>query len=348
MFSGSSSSLLVLAFPTVLLSICQAALAFPRVVPPPGSVIVRANTTTAGEYSSLEDAVNSLPNDNTTQSIFVYPGTYTGQVNVTRPGPLSIYGYTVDASDYLNNAVVITNGLGAPEVGGNDDLSGTLRAHQNDLSLYNLDIKNTYGLVGEQSQAIALSEYGSRVGSYGCGFYGYQDTLYASVGTQVYLKSYIEGAVDFIFGRLGQAYFGGNTIAVNGKGCVTASGRQTNNSAIYVFNFNQIVLASDANPGINGSIYLGRPWADYARVIFKNTYITAPLNPDIWSIWNVGDERTDNVIMADYNSFGPGIPANAQRPNWTTTLDAEEALAYNISAAVGSDWATWVDPAYLI
>lgn len=55
--------------------------------------------------------------------------------------------------------------------------------------MYNINVKNTFG-VG--SQAIAISQYGSRVGLYACGFYGYQDTLYANEGTQVYLRNYIE------------------------------------------------------------------------------------------------------------------------------------------------------------
>lgn len=55
--------------------------------------------------------------------------------------------------------------------------------------MYNVDVKNTFG-VG--SQAIAISQTGSKVGLYACGFYGYQDTLLANAGTQVYLKGYIE------------------------------------------------------------------------------------------------------------------------------------------------------------
>jgi len=55
--------------------------------------------------------------------------------------------------------------------------------------MYNVNVKNTFG-VG--SQAIAISQYGSRVGLYGCGFHGHQDTVYVNRGTQVYLKGYIE------------------------------------------------------------------------------------------------------------------------------------------------------------
>ena len=72
---------------------------------------------------------------------------------------------------------------------GSNDASGTLRIHKDNFKLYNVNVKNTYG---KGSQAIAISQYGSRVGLYACGFYGYQDTLYANAGTQVYLKGYIE------------------------------------------------------------------------------------------------------------------------------------------------------------
>lgn len=42
--------------------------------------------------------------------------------------------------------------------------------------------------------------------------------------------SSLQGAVDFIFGRQGLAYFGGNTIATKAPGCITASGRETNDT----------------------------------------------------------------------------------------------------------------------
>jgi len=84
--------------------------------------------------------------------------------------------------------VIIQAGVPASTAGSND-ASGTLRVHKDNFKLYNVNVKNTYG-VG--SQAIAISQYGSRVGLYACGFYGYQDTLYANEGTQVYLRGYIE------------------------------------------------------------------------------------------------------------------------------------------------------------
>lgn len=61
--------------------------------PPPGAVIVKPNTNVTGEFSDLGAAVNSLPADNTSQVVFVYPGVYVGQVNISRAGPVKVNWY---------------------------------------------------------------------------------------------------------------------------------------------------------------------------------------------------------------------------------------------------------------
>ncbi|KAF7316045.1 Pectinesterase [Mycena indigotica] len=314
-----------------------------RTSPPSGAIVVRAGTTTSGEFSTLAAAVASLPNDSSSRSIFIYPGTYSGQVYITRSGPLTVYGYTSDTSTYNGNQVNIV-AAGNATAAGSDDASGTLRIHKNDFAMYNVNVKNT---LGAGVQAIAISQYGSRVGLYGCGFYGYQDTLYANQGTQVYLKGYIEGATDFIFGRSGTAYFGGNTIGVKGPGYITASGRTSNDAFSYVFNQNTIVLASGAASNTTGKFYLGRPWGNYAKVIFKNTVINPTINKALWSVWSSSSPNTDSVFFADYNTSGGGA-SGLSRASFATALSASQAASYTISSAVGSDYASWVDAAYVV
>ncbi|KAJ7185882.1 carbohydrate esterase family 8 protein [Mycena filopes] len=334
-----SSLLLVLTFSFLHWS----ALGAVRTTPPAGAIVVRKGTTTAGEFATLTAALNPLPNDSSNRSIFIFPGTYAEQIDITRSGPLTIYGYTTDTTTYTGNQAIITAGVPA-STAGSDDASGTLRIHKNDFRMYNVHVKNTFGA---GVQAIAISQYGSRVGFYACGFFGYQDTLYANQGTQVFLKGYVEGAVDFFFGRLGLAYFGGNTIAVKGPGCITASGRQTADSGSYVFNANTIVLAANAVSGTSGNIFLGRPWSDFAKVIFKNTVITAPMNKALWSPWSASSPQTDNVLFADFNTTGSGV-TGVVRPSFATALTAAQAATYSISSAVGSDFASWVDAAYIV
>lgn len=305
--------------------------------------MVRSGTVNSGEFRTVSDAVASLPSDGSPQAIFIYPGTYTEQVSISRSGPLTIYGYTTDTTTYKSNQVNIQAGVDAGRAG-SDDASGTLRVHKDDFKMYNVNVKNTFG-VG--SQAIAISQYGSRVGLYACGFYGYQDTLYANEGTQVYLRGYIEGATDFIFGRRGSAYFGGNTIGVKGAGFVTANGRESDDSGSYVFNANTIITASGAFSNTTNAQFFGRPWGNFAKVIFKNTVVTAPFNKALWSVWNTGDPRTDNILFADYNSTGSGV-SGASRPSFATLLSSSQATAYSISSAVGSDYTTWVDMSYFV
>ncbi|KAJ7643542.1 pectin lyase fold/virulence factor [Roridomyces roridus] len=315
--------------------------------PPTGSVIVRPDAQPAmGEFSNLGDAVNALPADSSSQVVFVYPGLYVGQVNVSRPGPVTIMGFTPNPLDFTNNTVVLVHNASLATGALSDDLTGTLRLLSNNISLYNLDIRNDFGVALTNGQAIALSVQADQVGVYGCRLFSYQDTLYTNVGNNVFLRSYIEGAVDFIFGRHSIAYFEGNTIASRGAGCVTASGRELNDTGIYVFDHNKIVAASDAFPNVTGNVFLGRPWGDFARVVMKNTDIEAPMNKTIWSIWNPGDERIDFILFAEFNSSGPGVE-NANRPNFSTILTGDEAAQYTLPSII-PNWGDWVDSGFLL
>ncbi|KAK1233364.1 hypothetical protein PQX77_003473 [Marasmius sp. AFHP31] len=268
-----------------------------RTSPPSGAIVVRPGTTTSGEFKTIQSAVNSLPNDSSSRSIFLYPGTYTEQVYITRSGPLTIYGYTSDTSSYTGNQANIAFGLGADQAGSND-ASGTLRIHKDNFKMYNVNVRNTRG---KGIQAIALSQYGNRAGFYGCGFYGYQDTMLVNQGTQVYLKGYIEGRTDFIFGLYGQVYFGGNTIAVSGPGYITASGRDSNDVGSYVFNANTIIQAPNAESGTSGGYVFGRPWRPYAKVIFKNTVVNVAPKAGLFGLWNGNASSVSNTLQHQWS-----------------------------------------------
>ncbi|KAG6913131.1 hypothetical protein DXG01_009426 [Tephrocybe rancida] len=335
----------------VLLSFCHAVLAAAvserRTTPPPGSLVVRAGTTTASEFASVAAAVAALPSDNSTQTIFIYPGTYTEQVYITRAGPLTIYGYTSDTLKYSANRVTIQANTTAAAAGSND-ASATVRIHTNDFKMYNVNVKNLYDI---GTQAVAFAQYGSRVGLYACAFYGYQDTLYANAGTQVYLRNYIEGATDFIFGRGGLAFFGKNTIGVVGPGWTSSTATPSSSHTMH-FPLLPELASLDVPGAVRAFVSAHLPFmlipyhTDFAKVIFKNTHVTAPFNNTLWSIWNPGDERTDNILFGEYGSSGPGV-RNAVRPAFVTVLSRAQAAEYSISSAVGSDWKSWVDDCYI-
>jgi hypothetical protein len=85
------------------LSLLHTILAASRTGPPSGSIVVRTGTTTAGEYKTVSSAVAALPNDSSSRSIFIYPGTYNEQVYITRSGPLTVRDPSFSLNYYITD-----------------------------------------------------------------------------------------------------------------------------------------------------------------------------------------------------------------------------------------------------
>ncbi|KAM7199422.1 pectinesterase [Rhypophila sp. PSN 637] len=281
-----------------LLSFIPSTHAASRLSAPSGCLTVTKSPTSSGQFSSIQSAVNSLSTSSSSpQCIFISSGTYKEQVLIpSRSASLTIYGSTSDTSSYKANTVTILSSLSQASPGGlNNDQTATLRVKTNNFRLYNVNVENGYG---KGSQAVALSAYASS-GYYGCSFKGYQDTVLAQEGSQLFARSEIVGVTDFVFGQRAVAWFEKvdlRVLAAN-LGYVTASGRDSStNPNYYVFNSCSIAAAS-GNSVKDGAFYLGRPWREYARVVFQRTSMTSVINPAGWKIWNSGDERTGNVFF---------------------------------------------------
>ena len=204
---------------------------------------------------------------------------------------------------------------------------------------YNINIKNSYG---EGSQAIALSAYNTQQGYYGVGFSGYQDTLLAQTGNQVYGKCYIEGAVDFIFGQHARIWIDSSDIRVSaGGGAITANGRSSSSDVSYYVINESSVAASTSSTAGSGTVYLGRPWSEYARVCFQNTVLSDIINSAGWEIWSTSTPNTADVTFEEYGNTGAG--ASGTRASFSTILSS----AISISTILGSSYTSWVDTSYL-
>ena len=192
--------------PTVLLRLVPCVLAASRTTPPAGCLTVSKSAADKAQYATIQAAVNALSTTATTasQCIFIYAGTYAEQVSVParKAASLVVYGATTDTSTYAANTVTITSSL-AQAHGLSNDESATLRVRTAGIRLYNVNVRNGYG---KGSQAVALSAQ-AESGYYGCAFTGYQDTLLANVGAQVYSRCLVQGATDFVFGRRAPAWF---------------------------------------------------------------------------------------------------------------------------------------------
>ena len=295
----------------------------------------------SGKYKTVQSAVDALSTSSTTaQCIYVAAGTYKEQVYIQAlKSALTIYGETTDTSSYSGNKATISAGKSQDD-GLTNDGASTFRAWTPNLKVYNLNIVNTRG---QGSQAPALSAQNDKQGYYGCQFKGFQDTVLSQTGKQMYAKSYIEGATDFIFGQKAVAWFDGVTIGVvaASKGYITANGRDSaSNPSYYVINKSTIAAAA-GNTVKAGAYYLGRPWRNYARVVFQNTAMSNVVNAAGWVVWNKDDTRTDQVTFAEYGNSGDG--SKGTRASFGTKLTA----ALSLSTVLGSDYKTWVDATYL-
>lgn len=328
----------------LILSLAATTFAAPALVPRAARTTAPAGCLTvgsSGKYKTVQAGVNALSTSSTTaQCIFIAKGTYKEQVYVQQlKSALTIYGETTDTTGFAANTVTITQGKSQDDSASND-LTATLRAHTTNLKVYNVNLVNTRG---SGSQALAISANNDKQGYYGCQFKGFQDTILAQTGAQVYAKSYIEGATDFIFGQQAKAWFDGVDIRVlaASTGYITANGRDSaSNPSYYVINKSKVSAAS-GNTVKAGAYYLGRPWRNYARVVFQSTSMTNVINAAGWKNWNAGDERTDKVEFGEYANTGDG--SKGTRASFSKKLSA----AVSISTVLGSDYKNWVDTSYL-
>ncbi|KAJ1309979.1 hypothetical protein OPQ81_006737 [Rhizoctonia solani] len=295
---------------------------FAASLPPTGSITVGSK----GKYKTLAAALEDTGSD----TYFIYSGNYTGQTTITRAN-IKIYGETTNAQAYGSNTVTFTDNIPA-SVAGDDERSATIRVQAAGVSFYNLNIVNTYGKQALKSQAIALSVEQGKFACYACQIKGYQDTLLAESGTQFYGKSYIEGAVDYIFGQRGSIWVTKSTLKSIGNGCITASGRSSPDNNYYVID-NSTIEGT-------GTVYLGRPWAAYARVIFQNNNIGSNVVAAGWQAWNSTTPRTDHVLFGEYNNNGMGAWRSG-RAGFATKL----STGVSITTVLGSTG--WIDQAYL-
>ncbi|CAG8981893.1 hypothetical protein HYALB_00013807 [Hymenoscyphus albidus] len=235
----------------------------------------------------------------------IYSGTYTvtEQIHITYKGPLTLYGYTTDTGSFKQNVVTFQRSLKSDDAGGLDG-SATMNVVVSNFKAYNINFKNTFG---KGAQAVAVCANGDRQGYYGCGFYGYQDTLYAKAGHQYYSNCYMEGAVDYIFD---------DAAAYNGNGAVTANSRGVADEATwYVIDHSMVTAA--AGQSLTGKVYLGRPWRALSRVMYQNSVLSGVVAPGGWS--TLYDGAT--LLFYEYNNSGDGADTSKRQCEYLTHIE---------------------------
>lgn len=124
---------------------------------------------------------------------------------------------------------------------------------------------------------------------------------------------------------------------------MTASGRPSSSDAsYYVFDGCDIAAKSGASVA-SGAYYLGRPWAEYARVAFQDTSMTDVINSKGWSEWSTSEPNTEDVTFAEYNNSGAG--SEGTRASFASKLSSKIAITSILGSSYAS--ASYVDTSYL-
>jgi pectinesterase len=102
---------------------------------------------------------------------------------------------------------------------------------------------------------------------------------------------------------------------------VTAANTPEGKSFGYVFRHCKLT----ADSGID-RVYLGRPWRDFARVVYLHCYMGDHIVPEGWHNWSK-PEREKTAFYAEYKSTGPGAE-NSGRVAWSKQLTDDVASTY--------------------
>lgn len=317
----------------------------------------RKRTPSENEFFTISEAIRSVPENNEEPvTIVVRQGIYKEKLVINRPN-ITLLG---------EGKVVITYDDYAAKLMENGENYGTFRSYTvlvdtNDFTAKNIVFENSSGPVG---QALALYAEGDRLYFDHCSFLGYQDTIFTGPlppsaripggfrgpkefskrinGRQCFYKCYISGSTDFIFG-CATAYFEECEIVSRRPGYITAASTPEGQEYGYVFHKCCLRAAEFSECGKGWeecpekSVYLGRPWREYARTVFLNCEMRAHIKVEGWHDWDK-PEAHNTIYYAEYNSMGPGGIDNGkwkQRAPFSRIISEEEAKHYTRTRVLG-------------
>ena len=291
----------------------------------------------SGDYTTVQAAFDGVPDFYTgPYTIFVKNGTYYEKLLL----PSSKVNVILIGEDRDNTILTYDDYAG---ISGGTSSSYSVGIDAPDFMAMNITFQNTVQndqSVGSQ-QAVALRSNGDRQVFYNCNLLGYQDTYYAWGGSgvgRVYMKNcYIEGSVDFIFGR-DIVLFDSCQIHVNRNQCsLTAANTEASSKFGFVFkdcNITYDSLGFDGN--VVSKIYLGRAWQNSPRTVFMNTY--EPSVVDSLG-WNQQPINTGVVpaLYGVYQDYGPGYNEAGHGQGIGTILSGTDAADYTLENIFSKD-----------
>ncbi|KAD5317924.1 hypothetical protein E3N88_17870 [Mikania micrantha] len=274
----------------------------------------------SGHYRSISEAINAAPSYSVRRYV----------IYVKR----GVYEENVDMKKKKTNIMLIGDGIGATVVtGGRNFMQGwttfrtaTVAVSGRGFIARDMTFRNTAG--PQNHQGVALRVDSDQSAFYRCSMEGYQDTLYAHSLRQFYRECTISGTIDFIFGN-GAAILQNCKIYTRDplplqKVTITAQGRKNPNQNTGFSIQDSFVYATKPT-------YLGRPWKEYSRTVFMNTFMSPMVQPRGWLEW-YGNFALTTLWYGEYRNYGPGASVSG-RVRWAgyhMAMDASTADSFTV------------------
>lgn len=301
----------------------------------------------SGDFRSITEALQALDQQHDAQScpepvsLLIHNGIYKEWLTITHPY-LTLIGESTEHT-------ILTYDLYARMPQADIGKLGTFRSYScfidtHDFTARNLTFENSSGKGPDVGQALAMYADGDRLFFDHCRFLGGQDTLFTAplppkeiepngfigpkqsaprlTGRHCYRDCYLEGDIDFIFGGA-TAYFErcefhSKDIGQPINGYVTAASTPEGQEYGYVMDHCRFTGSCPDH-----SVYLGRPWREFARTVLLNCEIGPHICEEGWHDWNKPYAH-DTVFYAEYQSSGPSSDIK-KRPGWVKSLTPAEA-----------------------
>ncbi|SDT52699.1 pectinesterase family protein [Actinoplanes derwentensis] len=297
----------------------------------------------SGDHGTVQAAVDAAPAARTEPFVIgVRPGTHLGQVIVPKTKPLLEFRGLGRRPEDVVIADDRANGTLKPDGtpwGTSGSASVTIDGAG--FRAVNLTFANLFDEAAHPEitnrQAVAVLTRADRLVFDRVRFLGNQDTLYvnssaAGVVARVYLRdSYVEGDVDFIFGRATAVFQRCRIHSLDRgstpNGYVTAPSTDITNP--YGLLFDRCRFTADAPAG---TVFLGRPWHPsqdpnaIGQTVIRESWIGTHIPDLAWS--DFGTWPWEDARFREFHNFGPGALVSENRPQ----LTAEQAAVATIEA----------------
>ena len=313
---------------------------------PEGAVIVARDGS--GDYTDIRSAINSLRSYKPEGRAYVYvkKGVYEEKLLIPpHKTEVSLIGEDRDSTvvvwhDHANMPDNRGGTIGTFE-------SWTMRVDGPQFICENMTIINdamTWHNPGWEKdrknnanvgQAVALHIEADMVVFRNCSIKGFQDTLFTGNGDgrEYFENCYIEGAVDFMFGPA-TVWYENCHLHLILPGYYTAASTPEDHPYGYVYDKCLLTAAE----GLAGQ-WLGRPWRNYAYVLWKECRMDVDLNPAGWNNWN-DPAREKTARYYEYRCTGRGADRSGRAP-WSHELSDAEAAAVTIGNVFSREGNVW-------